>query len=149
MKSCSLQTCNIKGRIFCQLLFKIYWEEHVFFPSVYYDSGLGWWTFIYWTILASLNWSLLDHAEWFFDMFLHFVWKKFIENLKRTPPVGRHGPLLRYGAIQPFDQIFDRELFLSKGNARKKFEHTLKEWLTIERTILGSILVTGTKPWYY
>jgi hypothetical protein len=43
------------------------------------------------------------------------------ENLKRPPPVDRHGPQLRHGAIHPsISKIFNPELFLSNGNKQGK-----------------------------
>jgi hypothetical protein len=37
-----------------------------FFLWVCLCRRLFWWIFIYWTIPASLGWSLLDHGEWSF-----------------------------------------------------------------------------------
>ena len=58
--------------------------------------------------------------------------------LEGTPPVDRHSPQLRQGAMYPSSKFFDPELFLSKRNAGTKMEQRLKERPSRDGPNLGS-----------
>ena len=52
------------------------WSCH-FWLWVCLYSGIHWWISVYWTIPASLGWSLLDHDGWSFWCVLGFYLQEF------------------------------------------------------------------------
>ena len=57
---------------FCQRLFQSQWDDRVGFFLIFLYDGLHQQIFIYWTIPASLEWSLLYYHVWSFWCVLIF-----------------------------------------------------------------------------